>query len=294
MRPEVSHIDEYGEMTTDLVLSLLSSAYEDELKLDKALKELSEDVFAELEKELQRLERDGKLDLNQPFDLHRNPAVYEALKRIETIQLRRLIDYYWIASQVIKESLIRSYNTTLQTTYGMFDYEVVDNFPVVAEADPMVKVRDTYIYEKAIKVPWCQDGKTYSDRLYNHVANFRSKLAFVLEEGVNKGKGMGWMKESWRKLTGSTAYATSRLLKTETMAMWSLATKESYLAMGIEYVVIVGSAICGGICLDYVNNTPIRLMDAYAGDLLPPYHPGCACSYIAYKEDIETFLDEKN
>jgi hypothetical protein len=64
MRPDVSHIDEYGEMTTDLVLSLLSSAYEDELKLDKALKELSEDVFAELEKELQRLERDGKLDLS--------------------------------------------------------------------------------------------------------------------------------------------------------------------------------------------------------------------------------------
>ena len=54
--------------------------------------------------------------------------------------------------------------------------------------------------------------------------------------------------------------------------MWSLATKETYLAIGIEYVEIVGDAACGGICVDYVGEA-IPLRDAELGDELPPYHP---------------------
>ena len=99
------------------------------------------------------------------------------------------------------------------------------------------------------------------------------------------------MMESWRKLTGSTAYDTARLLKTETMAMWSIATKSAYLEMGIEYVEIVGDAECGGICLDYVGEA-IPLAEAEIGDLLPPYHPNCACSFVEYTETIEISQDE--
>lgn len=85
------------------------------------------------------------------------------------------------------------------------------------------------------------------------------------------------------KLTGSTAYDTARLLKTETMAMWSMATKSSLLEMGIEFVEIVGDAECGGICLDYVGEA-VPLREAEIGDLLPPYHPNCACSFVEYVE----------
>ena len=99
------------------------------------------------------------------------------------------------------------------------------------------------------------------------------------------------MMGAWRKLTHSAAYDSARLLKTETMAMWSLATKESYLTMGIEYVEIVGDAECGGICVDYVGE-PIPLREAELGDDLPPYHPNCACSFIAYIEEASTEEEE--
>ena len=88
------------------------------------------------------------------------------------------------------------------------------------------------------------------------------------------------------------AYETTRLLKTETMAMWSIATKDRFLSEGIEYVEIVGDAECGGICLDYVDGEPVRLRDADIGIELPPYHPNCACSYIAYTEEEE--LDDES
>ena len=94
--PEVSHINKYAQPTIELVLSLLEQAYQDETKLDRVLKELSEDVFRELVEELKVLEKNGKIDLSKPFDLRRNSNVYQALKRYETLQLRRLTEYYWI------------------------------------------------------------------------------------------------------------------------------------------------------------------------------------------------------
>lgn len=293
--PEVPHINKYAQPTIELVLSLLEQAYQDETKLDRVLKELSEDVFKELVEELKVLEKNGKIDLSKPFDLRRNSNVYQALKRYETLQLRRLTEYYWIGYQVMKDSFTRTCLQTLNTTYAMFGYKkaydpyFITTLPDVKE---LVKVRDTHIYEHYIKIPWCQDGKTYSERLYSHVSQFQSKLAFVLEEGITKGKGLDWMMDSWRKLTGSTAYDTARLLKTETMAMWSQATKSAYLEMGIQYVEILGDALCGGICLDYVGEA-IPLAEAEIGDLLPPYHPNCACSYVAYEEAIPAELIEE-
>ena len=295
---EVQHFNEYVEPTLKLVLSLLKDAYKNQHKLDRVLKRLSEDVFKEIKKEIEKLVKDGKLDLNETINLMNNPSTYLALKQIEAKQLERFTEYMWIGYQVITESLIHSYKTTLSKTYAMFDYKKAFtttnflNLPIGPKSlNTRIQITDTYIKDQVLNIPWCQDGKIYSDRLYGHVANFQQKLAFVLEEGITKGKGMDWMMEAWRKLTGSTAYDTARLLKTETMAMWSRATKEAYLEMGIEYVVMVGDAECGGICLDYVDNEPIPLAEAEIGDMLPPYHPNCACSYVAY-EEIPTDLAE--
>lgn len=293
--PEVPHINKYAQPTIELVLSLLAQAYQDETKLDRILKELSEDVFRELVEELKVLEKNGKIDLSKPFDLRRNSNVYQALKRYETLQLRRLTEYYWIGYQVMRESFTRTCLQTLNTTYTMFGYQKAYDpyfITTIPDVKELIKVRDTHIYEHYIKIPWCQDGKTYSERLYSHVSQFQSKLAFVLEEGITNGKGVDWMMDSWRKLTGSTAYDTARLLKTETMAMWSQATKDAYLEMGIQYVEILGDALCGGICLDYVGEA-IPLAEAEIGDLLPPYHPNCACSYVAYEEAIPADLIEE-
>lgn len=295
--PEVPHFNRYVKPTVELVLRLLAEAYEDQHKLDKILKEISDEVFAELAKEIQKLADDGKINLDKKIDLYNNPALYTALKRIEAKQLQRFTEYCWIGYQVIGESLVRAYSTTLAETYQMFNYtKGLD--PHILSSGPKsynvyVQTTDTYIREKVLNVPWCQDGKIYSDRLWGHVAQFQQKLSYVLEEGISKGRGMEWMMQAWQKLAGGTAYNTARLLKTETMAMWSRATKDAYLEMGIEYVAIVGDAECGGICLDYVDGEPIPLAEGEIGDLLPPYHPNCACSFVAWEETIEVPLGEE-
>ena len=85
--PVVPHFNRYVKPTVELVLRLLAEAYKDQHKLDKILKEISDEVFAELAKEIQKLVDDGKINLDAKIDLYNNPALYTALKRIEAKQL---------------------------------------------------------------------------------------------------------------------------------------------------------------------------------------------------------------
>lgn len=281
---QIPHFNRYAKPTVELVLTLLAEAYKDEDKLDKILAKLSGEVIEDLKEALKDLIEKGKLDLDAKINLANHPDLYRALKEIEREKLNKLTEYYWIGAQIIGDSMKRSYKETMLQTYVIYNRPIPD-------LTTKVQIRDTYITEKVLPIPWCQDGKLYSERLYGHVANFKDKLAFVLEEGIQKGKGLEWMEKAWRKLTGATAYDTARLLKTETMAMWSVATKSTLLEIGVEYIEIVGDAECGGICLDYVGEA-IPLREAEIGDLLPPYHPNCACSFVEYTETIEVPADE--
>lgn len=296
----------YSKPTADLLLALLAQANTDQVTIDRMIESVSEEIIEEFQKLINQLIKQGKIDLDKPFNLRNYPAIQKILSDVEKKAWDKRMDtlFSWL-NVVYSESLTKTYKDAMTGTFQIFisNYSLQNQnnynsvVPVIHTgiSIPQVIITDTYITQKVLPIPWCQDGKNYSQRLYEHVANFYSKLNFVLEEGINKGKGLDWMIQSWRKLTGSAAYDAARLLKTETVAMWSLATKESYIQMGIEYVEIIGDAECGQICTDYVGEViPIR--DADLGIELPPYHPNCACSYIAYEEESieETDKDEED
>lgn len=268
-------MNEYEKPTIELVLKLLAEADGINNVLNIVLQKTVDEISEELFFELQKFEKNGTIDLNQKIDLSQHPKIFILIKRLEDTIIQKLDEYAWIAMSASGESLTSSYKTTVASTYEILGKPMGKPYQETM-------INDTYIKETVLKVPWCQDGKVYSQRLYANVANFEQKLAFVLEEGITKGKGMEWMKQAWRKLTGAAMYDTARLLKTETMAMWSLATKTSYLDMGVKYVKISNPDPCHGICVDYNKNEPILLSEAIIGDLLPPYHPNCACLYYAY------------
>ena len=47
-------------------------------------------------------------------------------------------------------------------------------------------------------------------------------------------------------------------------------------------VEIIGDAACREVCTGYVGEI-VRLDTAALGNQLPPYHPNCACEFIAYE-----------
>lgn len=77
-------------------------------------------------------------------------------------------------------------------TYEKTYYQLNDiyHFVPVGVELPQTQIIDTYITKDVLPIPWCSDGKTYSQRLYANVANFEDKLSFVLEQGIEKGKGI--------------------------------------------------------------------------------------------------------
>ena len=230
------------------------------------------------------MQKSGKIDLEKKIRLGDHPAIYQALKEIERKEWRDFTEWCWIGYQVITDSLKDTYRNTLLWTYDTFR-PMIPTAPSINSLDVQVKITDTYITSHYLQIPWCQDGKIYSDRLWGNVANFQSKLSFVLEQGITRGKGMDWMMDAWKKLTKTAGYEVARLLKTETMAMWSQATKEAYLDMGIEYVEIINPEPCDEVCSDYVGEI-IPLAEAELGDELPPYHPNCVCDYHAWREEV--------
>ena len=275
----------YSRPTAKFLLSLLEESYQDEIKMDHILDQYSREVLKEYKKLIENLTSEGRIYLDKEVPIRNYPYIYNELKKIEQKEWDTIMERAWILMMAsTEEAMKRSFKETYQFTIQLFSSSLPPGRQV--DLSHNIKITDTYITEKVLKIPWCQDGKVYSQRLYGNVANFQSKLNFVLEQGIVKGKGMEWMEQAWRKLTHSSASATARLLKTETVAMWSKATKEAYLDMGIEYVEIIGDAACGEVCTDYVGEV-IELREAQLGDELPPYHPNCACSYIAYEEGQE-------
>jgi SPP1 gp7 family putative phage head morphogenesis protein len=148
--------------------------------------------------------------------------------------------------------------------------------------------------EEIVKQSWCKDGKTFLDRIEDNTRTMSVQLRLAILEGVKKGWTLEQMSEYFRKITGMAANKAARLIRTETMAVYSKVTKEIFLERGIEYIEIIGDAICGGICLDYVGEA-VPLRDAAVGIDLPPYHPNCACSFCSYTEfediDIRDFVE---
>ena len=281
----MNRFSELNEPTAEMVLSLLEEAYEDEVIIDNLLYDFFADLVDDYEELFDEFEEDEELILGESFNLNNHPKVYGEILKKENEVWNILAGTIVLGmTAVVGKSMQRSYKETMSRTYELFQ-------PYIPQAKPLldavpVQITDTYITQKILPIPWCQDGKVYSQRLYGHVANFQSKLNFVLEKGIKEGKGYDWMVESWRKLTHSLAYDAARLIKTETVAMWSLATKEAYTQMGITYVEIVGDAACGQICTEFVGEV-IPLAEAELGWELPPYHPNCACNYIAYEEIVD-------
>jgi len=57
---------------------------------------LSEEVFAEVIKELQELEKDGKIRLDEKIRLRDHPGLFAIVKDIEQREWRKFVDWAWM------------------------------------------------------------------------------------------------------------------------------------------------------------------------------------------------------
>lgn len=205
-----------------------------------------------------------------------NTKISEVLDEIER-QTRSL------ETQYLTAWLILDYELTAEATAQSIKMEP-EKFKLWIEQNPVQQV---------IQKPWCKDNKTYIDRVREATQTMDKNLRTVIVQGIRRGWSQERMTQIFKNITGAAEHKARRLIRTETMAVWSKVTKDMYLEQGIEYVEIIGDARCGGICTDYVGEV-IPLKEAEMGDDLPPYHPNCCCSFCSYTEFVENSMDNSD
>jgi len=271
-------------------------SYDDELSLVLELLELAK----EYENELVELFEEALEELCElyedefPFYFKSGPDQKSIIELM--ISLIKEGDFETNVSRVLDTIRERTLQLETQrlTAWLILDYELTKDKTANSVGLPTEQLQ--YWVEKnpvkqVIEKPWCPDNKTYLDRIKDATNTMDKQLRLVIIQGYKRGWSKERMTEIFRNITGTAEYKARRLIRTETMAVWSKVTKGIYLEKGIELVEIIGDAACGGICTDYVGEI-VPLADAELGDDLPPYHPNCACSFCSYTEFAD--VDEDN
>lgn len=275
------------------------TSYDDELNLVLDLLENSKDyeqaISAEFEKAFKEL-----------IELYEKWLPYYFKAGVNNKELTRLINSLLDENNNINTEIsdalqeIKNKTTSLEiqylTAWLILDYEMTAK--KTAESitlDPqsyLMYLNKTKAME-TIKQPWCKDKKTYLDRVREATAEMDKQLKMVIVQGIRRGWSIERMTEILKNITGTAEYKARRLIRTETMAVYSKVTKDMFLEKGIEYVEIIGDAACGGICTEFVGEA-IPLKEAEIGGDLPPYHPNCCCSFCSYTDFEESEQAEEN
>ena len=261
-------------------------SYDDELAIVLELLRRAKDVEQELLKEFEEIFKD-LVDLYQewfPFYYPHGVLNKQEFQKL-VLSFINSNSFETGIEKAIEEcsAKVRQLETNRLMAWLILDYELTAKKTRESIGIPAKQILDEQFIKEKVLQPWCDDGKTFLQRIDVSIVDMEDKLHYVIAEGLYKGWTIEQMTNKLRTITGMAAYKAARLIRTETMAIYSKATKETFLANGIEYVEIIGDAACGGICLDYVGEA-IPLREAQIGDDLPPYHPNCACSFCAYTE----------
>lgn len=270
-----------------------TDSYDDELALVRKLLRNSRGyeraIVEEIEKAFEKL-----CELyDREFPLYFKNGVDQRRLNELIVSLANSGDFRSNISEVLDEIErdVRILQNDYLTAWLRLDYELTKratekSLNIPTRYTPPQKIKQT------IEKPWCKDNKTYIDRVRDATRKMDRDLRLVIVQGIRRGWSRERMTQIFKNITGAVEWKARRLIRTETMAVYSKVTKEIFLENGIEYVEIIGDAECGGICLDYVGEA-IPLKEAELGDDLPPYHPNCACSFCAYEEFLDNSEQEE-
>jgi hypothetical protein len=269
------------------------NSYDDELSLVLDLlieaKQAETEMVKNLQKDLKKLQEALQPELLAFFCSN----VLDKRKYIEfkydcgnpssncNTKLKRIVKQF---IKLVSQQQASILTSLLLVEYDMIATQTCASLAVSPEKYLMLNPQEK---EALVKIPWCNDGKDFTERVKISTDLLERGIFSVLLEQMEKGYEPRQLSDALTKLVGSYAARGARLMRTETMGVYSKTTREIFLDNGVATVEIIGDAMCGGICEEYVDNV-ISLEDSIVGVDLPPYHPNCACSYCVrdYNSEI--------
>lgn len=162
---------------------------------------------------------------------------------------------------------------------------------------------DSAKVDSMIRKPWTTDSKTFRDRVWQDKDQLVNYVHKDLTQAILRGDSLRNMTDRMSERLQVPKHKAARLIHTETTYFNAQAAKESYKALDVEEVQIIGTLDnltcpeCGGMDHQVV---PVNRMEP--GVSVPPFHPNCRCTTapvdefadefdtrVARKEDGETY-----
>lgn len=153
----------------------------------------------------------------------------------------------------------------------------------------VAKINEAAI-DMMIKKPWAQDGKAFSDRIWQNKEKLIRELHTELTQNIIRGESPGKAISSLAKKMNVSKAQAGRLIMTESAAISSKARKECFDDLDVERYQFVGTLdgktceLCGSM-----DGKVFQMTDYEVGVTASPIHPNCRCSTAPYYDDGEEF-----
>lgn len=194
------------------------------------------------------------------------------INRLEMLKARcgiRAMEGYRLTEQLINEKLEERAYSEYARLAGILGNSVQFN-------ENMVRSIVNASYQNA----------TWSQRLWRNQALLSEQIGAQLVQGILTGKSSLVLARNIQKLTGGSAYACQRLMRTELRRVQTAAAEQSMRDNGVkEYKFMVENAVnpCDE-CLD-LDGQVFKLNEMTVGKNAPPIHPNCHCSTAPYVDE---------
>lgn len=195
------------------------------------------------------------------------------INRLEMLKARcgiRAMEGYRLADQLINEALEERTYSEYERLAGILGNSVQFN-------ENQVRAIVNASYQNA----------TWSQRLWNNQALLSERIGAQLVQGILTGKGSDVLARNIQKLTGGSAYACQRLMRTELRRVQTAAAEQSMRDNGVtayKFLVANGVNPCDEcVALD---GKVFKLDEMSIAVNAPPMHPNChCCTAPAFDED---------
>lgn len=161
----------------------------------------------------------------------------------------------------------------LKTNYYRSCYHIQSN---IGAGFNVAKINNTLL-KQVLEYPW--SGKNFSENLWENTDKLAALAKREITLGFINGSSVQKMAKEVNDIMGKGRYAAERLVRTESSYFANQGEIMSYQEMGIEEYQFLG-----GGCADcqILNGQHFPIIEAEAGLNLPPIHPNCKCTTIAY------------
>lgn len=209
-----------------------------------------------------------------------NAKAYKArITRLEAIKESISINIKKVADVEIRQSEL-SYINNIKEAYYRNTFDVQKQVGIGFE---FAKV-DTNKIEEILKNNW--SGEHFSKRVWKNTDVLAEELTKTITAGLMAGTNSRKMATEIQDLSEYGKHAAERLIRTETTYVTNMAEIESYKECGIEKYVFVATLDLrtSKICRSH-DKKIYEVAKAVPGENLPPLHPYCRSTTIAYKDE---------